>query len=242
MKKTFTLIELLVVIAIIAILASMLMPALNKARESAKGAKCLNIMKQIGTAHMLYQNDNHDFVCAAYYGYPDPPKWLEAVWFYKLGPYASSIFTERARTGSYLVDPDDSLYYKYQLPLCPAYKFGDLERLYGKAPGYEYTQPAVGGIGMNREFSYGYTGNPAIPPPMCKSGQVRDASLCVLNLDYHDAATWEGNWTTKARFEHPGGMSVLYADGHAGTRQGVNGQPNFRTYHWNPHVRAAEEF
>ena len=113
--KAFTLIELLVVIAIIAILVSILMPSLSKAKEIARRSSCALQMRTIGLASLMFATDRDSFLPVVFpgpgvwahadnYDPGGPPMWLKMLW--PAEDYASGTYKDRRNVGGlgYLAD------------------------------------------------------------------------------------------------------------------------------------------
>jgi len=167
-QRAFTLIELLVVIAIIAILASLLLPALARAKAKAKGIKCVSNEKQIGLGYLLYASDNSDyFPLAAHQGDAAPCQW-----FFEISPYIAK------QTASYT-----NLVAKANVVACPSAK---LEKVFPPAtPAAE----AYGGYGQN----YVYLGY-LLETDRVKTAKVTKPTETCMNGDGLDPAPGLNWW------------------------------------------------
>ena len=84
--KNFTIIELLIVIAIIEILASLLLPALGKARKIPQRMVCLNSIKNVNTGLMIFSDDNEEMI-AKNHGSGNSDRFAKIDWPYGIDPY-----------------------------------------------------------------------------------------------------------------------------------------------------------
>ena len=234
-RKSFTLIELLVVIAIIAILAAMLMPALQQARNTAKKTSCLSNISQLSKATMFYQDASEDFfpwgaydgsITSFFYYFKSNPNSADRFkaplrnFFPAEKAYENETSTGASGFALYQTLGSGTAVSKYACPATAetSMKFTSAETV---APNI----PPIGGLfktfGVNSNLVNCYGTKPVRmtivkrPSRLLTYGDSCGSGYTGYQCRIHPDTASKNSYALSAR--HNGAANIVYADGHAAT-------------------------
>jgi prepilin-type N-terminal cleavage/methylation domain-containing protein/prepilin-type processing-associated H-X9-DG protein len=217
--KKFTLIELLVVIAIIAILASMLLPALGKARAVAKARACTSNLKQVVTAALMYSMDNDDVIVIARRGTSSTYNYL---WPHYVAPYIITPPIKRKNVYNYTKLPPGYTYrWQYiggKVLYCP-----NLNQNPGYNPTNRNYTTTTYAINLCITKGDGLTSSGYVSRPFkITSGELKNQSAIVFLAEqdrtYYVNSNWIFDWGV-----HPSRTAnFAFLDGHVNAWQQQN--------------------
>jgi prepilin-type N-terminal cleavage/methylation domain-containing protein/prepilin-type processing-associated H-X9-DG protein len=198
-RKGFTLIELLVVIAIIAILAAILFPVFAQAREKARQATCTSNLMQIGTACMMYEQDNDEY-WVPYSVQTGPSTYVP--FYTTLNPYIKLPVTQ-SRGGVWNC-PSNIASAQYTSTTAPQHTYVP-STLRNLGTGCDDTPISNAGCTTDSKVS-----SPASTIAMVESGTDWDS----WDFEVAESGLWSGGPTPWMFAGHAGHSNYLFADGH----------------------------